>query len=89
MQKSTNILPFLNDEGKIKVLPSPNRTKIPVLIYLAGKFEKGKKYSEKEVNHIINENHTFNDYFILRRLLVDYNLLIRTPDGGQYWVNEK
>lgn len=84
--KKVNIGVFLDDEGKIKQIPAPNRTKIPVLAYLAGKFERGRVYSEKEVNRIINQWHSFGDYFILRRLLIDYELLARTPDGAEYWV---
>ena len=84
--KKINISVFLDDAGKIKQIPAPNRTKIPVLSYLASKFEQDKIYSEKEVNGIINEWHTFEDYFILRRLLIDYNFLDRTPTGAKYWV---
>lgn len=87
--KNTDISTFLDHEGKIIRIPVPNRTKIPVLNYLAGKFEKGRDYSEKEVNKIIGTWHTFNDYFILRRLLIDYQLLNRTPNGAKYWVIEE
>ncbi|MGE5678343.1 MAG: DUF2087 domain-containing protein, partial [Pseudomonadota bacterium] len=65
------------------------RTRIPVLAHLAGKFEEGRIYREKEINGIINEWHTFRDYFILRRLLVDYGFLSRTTDGARYWVSKK
>lgn len=85
-KKSVNIDVFLDDNGRVKQLPSPNRTKIPVLDYLAGKFEKGRDYTEKEVNAVINEWHTFGDYFIMRRSLIDYGFLDRTPDGARYWV---
>ena len=84
--KKINIAVFLDDTGKIARIPVPNRTKIPVLGYLAGKFEADRIYSEKEVNAVIDAWHTFGDYFILRRLLVDYNFLARTPDGAKYWV---
>lgn len=85
-KKKINISVFLDDAGKIKQIPAPNRTKIPVLAYLAGKFEEDRIYSEKEVNGIIDAWHTFGDYFILRRLLIDYNFLERTLDGAKYWV---
>lgn len=80
---------FLNEDGKIKQVPVRHKAKIPVLAYLSGKFEKGRIYSEKEVNQIIGRWHTFNDYFILRRLLVDHSFLARTSDGAKYWVVEK
>lgn len=89
MGKNRNIAVFLDDAGKIAQLPVPNRTRMPVLAYLAGKFEAGRIYTEKEVNDIINAWHTFGDYFILRRLLIDYKFLERTPNGAEYWVAEK
>lgn len=88
-QKETNISIFLDDGGKITRIPVPNRTKIPVLAYLTSKFEEGRTYSEKEINKIIDAWHTFGDYFILRRLLIDYKFLARTLDGAKYWVNKR
>lgn len=85
-ERKVNISAFLDEAGRIVRIPAPNKTKIPTLAYLAGKFEEGRIYCEKEVNGIVNEWHTFGDYFILRRLLVDYRFLERTPDGARYWV---
>ena len=84
-----NIAAFLTGDGRIKQIPIPNRTKVPVLEYLAGKFDEGRIYTEKEVNAVIDAWHTFGDYFILRRLLIDYGFMERVPDGSRYWVNEK
>ncbi len=84
--KSVSIDVFLDGEGRLKQIPVPNRTRLPVLAYLAGKFEAGRFYSEKEVNEIISRWHTFSDFFILRRLLIDDKFLGRTPSGSQYWV---
>ena len=83
-KKSTDIARFL-ENGKITQVPAPNRTKLPVLGYLAGKFEFDRTYTEKQVNAVINKWHTFSDYFILRRLLIDYGFMDRTPNGAQYW----
>ena len=87
--KKINIKAFLDNEGKVKQIPVPNRTKIPVLAYLAEKFDAERNYTEKGVNEVITRWHTFNDYFIVRRLLVDYGFLGRTPDGAKYWVIQK
>lgn len=86
MGKNTSIRVFLDSSGKITKIPVPERTKLPLLRYLAGKFEADRDYTEKEVNAIIGAWHTFNDFFILRRLLVDYGLLGRVPNGSRYWV---
>lgn len=89
IKKKLNISAFLDDTGKITQIPVPNKTKIPVLAYLGSKFDKDRFYSEREVNQIIQAWHTFGDYFILRRLLIDYEFLGRTDDGAKYWVEEK
>ena len=80
-----NIKRFLDPSGKIKIWPSKTEMKINILKYLSDNFEYGRYYSEKEVNKIINENHTFNDYFLLRRGMIDYKFLRRTNDGSRYW----
>lgn len=59
------------------------------LEFLAAKFEMGREYSEKEVNEILNQNHTFGDPALLRRELYMKKLLDRTPDGSRYWLQEK
>lgn len=85
-KKEVNITAFLDEEGKIKQWPAASKTKIAVVAYLAGKFEKDRIYNEKEVNEIINRWHTFNDYFLLRRSLIDYKFMGRTRNGAEYWV---
>lgn len=87
-KKKVNIEIFLDGSGRIMQLPVPERTKRPVLAYLAGKFEPGRRYREKEVNAMIDKWHTFGDYFILRRLLVDYGFMARRADGSAYWRTE-
>ena len=76
---------YIDSLGNIKVWPSKRIDKITVLKYLVKKFEYNKFYSEKEVNNIIIESHSFNDYFLLRRELADNKLLCRTRDGARYW----
>lgn len=80
-----NIERFLDEKGKIRIWPSKKEVKIEVLRYLSTKFEYDKCYSEKEVNAIIDEWHKFNDYFLLRRGMVEYKFLFRTKDGAKYW----
>jgi hypothetical protein len=80
---------FLDDEGNIKQLPSKKDARLVVLSYLAEKFEVGRDYTEKEVNAIIDGWHTFGDYFLLRRELIDSGLMRRTRDGARYWKEEK
>lgn len=76
---------YLNKEGKIKVWPAKQEAKLAVLRYLGGKFEPGRDYTEGEVNAIVAANHTFGDYFLLRREMIERRVMARTPDGARYW----
>lgn len=82
---------FLDKDSKLKSWPSrKHRDKqLLVLEYLAPKFEVGREYSEKEVNEILNQHHTFGDPALLRRELYIAGLLDRTPDGSRYWLQNK
>lgn len=80
-----NINNFIDSTGKIKIWPSKHDLKLKVLEYLADKFEYNRFYSEKEVNNIIENYHTFRDYFLLRRGLIESKLLSRTRNGAKYW----
>ena len=51
---------------------------------LAGRFEAGREYSEAEVNFLLIEAHTFGDWALLRRSLVDWRYLDRESDGSRY-----
>ncbi|OPJ64403.1 DUF2087 domain-containing protein [Clostridium oryzae] len=90
----SNVNNFIDSEGKIKAWPAKHDLKFKVLEYLANKFEYNCYYSEKEVNNIIENYHTFSDYFLLRRGLIESKLLSRTRNGAKYWrpdinVNEE
>ena len=56
-----------------------------VIQFLSNKFEYDKKYSEKEVNKIIDKFHLFNDIALLIRELVSRKFLSRKDDGSEYW----
>ncbi|MFE8697005.1 DUF2087 domain-containing protein [Cytobacillus sp. FJAT-53684] len=73
-------------EGVLRELPSKEKRKIIILLELIKQFECGVTYSEKEVNERLSS--IFADFAILRRYLVDYQLLERSKDCRDYWVNE-
>jgi hypothetical protein len=79
---------FLDEQGKVKIWPAKRDLKIEVLKYVATKFEYGRLYTEKEVNTIIESWHTFGDYFLIRRELIDYSLMGRTKNASKYWIEE-
>ena len=86
---ANDIQRLLDADGKIRQWPSKQVMKDAVCDYLAAKFAEDIQYSEKQVNEIIISWHTFNDYFLLRRALIERGHLSRKPDGSQYWKNNK
>ena len=48
-------------------------------------FDKGRKYTEKEVNEIIVQNIAFSDYALIRREMFQQGLICRLSDGSEYW----
>ncbi len=76
---------FLDDEGRLKQVPSKSSVRKEALRYLSDKFETGKIYTEKEVNQVLIEWSTTGDYSFLRRGLIEGSFLDRTADGSQYW----
>ena len=85
MTQNLSIKPYLNELGRITKFPRKHKTKVALLAYLAGQFEMNRIYSEQEINAICEHWHTFGDYFLLRRELVDYGFLCRKQDGSRNW----
>ena len=56
-----------------------------VLKYLATIFESNIKYTEKEINRIIDRYNLFNEIPLLGRELVSRKLLGKIDDGLEYW----
>jgi hypothetical protein len=56
-----------------------------VLTWLAGRFEPGRRYAEREVNEIIKRHH--EDSATLRRELIDGGWMER--EDGVYWLVER
>jgi Uncharacterized protein conserved in bacteria len=83
-----NIENFIDEKGRVKSWAAKKNKKLEILKYISTKFESGRFYSEKEVNAIIEEWHTFSDYFLIRRGLIDNRLLSRTTSGSRYWKDE-
>lgn len=85
--ETVDISRFLDEKGKIKSWPSKFIYKKAIVEYLSTKFESTVFYNEKEVNQIISNWHNFDDFFLLRRSLIDYGFMSREKDGSKYWKN--
>jgi DNA-binding transcriptional ArsR family regulator len=69
-------------EGEtIQAMPTGYKKRLVVLKWLANHFEQDRRYTEREVNEIIEHHH--EDYCMLRREMVDGGLMNR--ENGVYW----
>lgn len=75
---------FLNEKGQLKQWPAKHTYKQAVIQYLSTKFEPGKVYHEQEINQILKQWHTFSDWPLLRRSLIDYGYMARNQNGTEY-----
>ena len=82
--KSNSISRFLNEDQKVTVWPKKHADKDLVLAYLITKFEIDKTYHENEVNEILKQWHTFQDWPLLRRELFERSYITRNIDGTAY-----
>jgi hypothetical protein len=78
-------------KGRLLDVPAAHSKRLVVLDHLAGLFEPGRRYPEREVNELLGRYHP--DYAMLRRYLVDDGFLDRAdelaPSGSRsvkvYW----
>lgn len=89
MDVLTELKSHLDEQGKLKLFPAKRRIKFIALMYLSTNFKPDVVYTEKEVNEIIEQNHSFQDKWLLRRELIDKGFLERLTDGSRYWMSEK
>ena len=87
MKNIISIDRLLDDLGLVTRWPKKPSQKQMVIEHISSKFELDKVYSEKEINLILDQIHSFNDTPLLRRELVGRGFLSRKDDGSQYWKN--
>ncbi len=68
----------------LKTFSPKEKNKVVILTKIAEQFEKGKTYSEKEINQILKP--IYEDYMTLRRYLIMYGFMERAKDGSKYWL---
>ena len=69
------------EQGRLTRVPASRSKRLVVLDFLAGSFEPGRVYPERDVNFELGKRHA--DYAALRRYLVDEGFLERRD--GFYW----
>lgn len=68
-----------------KSIPVKEKRKFIMISMIVHSFKPGVNYTEKEVNAILKP--MIDDYVLIRRYLIDYRFLNRTPDGKSYWLS--
>jgi len=71
-------------DGRLTTFYIKEKCKLAVLRHIATRFESGRKYTEKEVDAILKQ--VFDDHTTLRRYLIEYGFMARTPDCRSYWL---
>lgn len=72
---------YLTRDGRLKSFPTTRKKRRPVLAWLAKQFAEGRRYTEAEVNELIERRHHDRETF--RRELVGHQMLARKD--GIYW----
>jgi hypothetical protein len=80
MDVAKTIEPYFR-AGRLTAVPRRRPARLAVLDFLAGQFEPGRQYSEREVDEMLLRFH--EDYCALRRYMVDEELMERRD--GTYW----
>ena len=78
---------FVDGDGRITVIPAQEKKFLVLLRYVRKAFEPGVHYTEKQVNEILLRYNP--DTALLRRSLVEYNLMARKGGGGEYWLADE
>lgn len=77
---------YFDDAGHLKEFPTKEKKKIVVLRKIAEKFSHDRKYSEIEVNRLLER--IYDDYATLRRELIEYGFMDRATNGSSYWIKD-
>ncbi len=81
--RDTVVKNFFTSDGKLKSIPAQLKKKLIVLTHMVSRLEKGRKYTEKEINEFIQNYH--EDFATLRREFIMHHFMFR--DNGVYELN--
>ncbi|MCM3628138.1 metalloregulator ArsR/SmtB family transcription factor [Paenibacillus glycanilyticus] len=73
--KQSVIKNFFTASGELKSIPAQLKKKLIVLEYMVSKLEKGRKYTEKELNEFIKGFH--QDFATIRREFIMHQFMFR------------
>jgi DNA-binding CsgD family transcriptional regulator len=75
---------YLRSSGSPRIVtwPKKQKEKLVLLRKISERFERGRSYTESEVNAILGS--VYEDHVTIRRYLIDYRFLERESDGSEY-----
>jgi hypothetical protein len=79
---------IVNKDGIVTRWPKKQNERRAVLEYIRSKIEKGRTYTENEINELIDKWHSFGDHALIRRMMYDFFLIERAEDGSKYWLGK-
>ncbi|PKL76532.1 MAG: ArsR family transcriptional regulator [Candidatus Melainabacteria bacterium HGW-Melainabacteria-1] len=79
------ILANFVQDGRLNRIPASRKKREVILRWLLKQFQPSRRYSEREVNQVLNQYH--EDVATLRRELVGYGWLQR--ENQVYWLTEQ
>lgn len=83
-EAANRALRLFDATGRLARWPTKRSLQVLVLWGLWLHFDTKRRYSEREVNEVLNAHHEFGDHCLLRRELIEMKLLTRTPGGAEY-----
>lgn len=69
---------------KLKTFSAKEKNKIIILRRIAAQFDKERRYTEKEVNAVLDA--IYDDFATIRRYMIEYGFMQRTKDCREYWL---
>lgn len=82
--KVRRLLRFFGQDGRLSRWPKKHSHQGLCLWALWARIPARKDFTEREISALLEGQHAFGDYALLRRELFDRGLVDRTPDGRQY-----
>lgn len=71
-------------EGRLLRWPTSRPVQDLCLWVLWSRLASRTRFSEKQISELLKQWHTFGDHALLRRALIGWRLVQRTPDGSEY-----
>jgi hypothetical protein len=81
---TTGIDQFFTADGRLVSIPAKKSKRVLVLQRIAGIFETGTRYPEKQLNEMLAELHP--DTAAIRRYMVEQDILERDNATSSYWL---